>query len=318
MARRKISTFQYFLYILEYVFVVPLAFLLSLLPRPIAYFIGERVAGLVFIFSRNLKSLALKSLDIIFRDNPPGEAEKLSMARRAFGYMVYMGIDFIKLNQLNAKSYKKFAVTEGYDNIAKGLSQGKGLIVVTLHMGNWDYLGGVPALLGHNGAVIINRQFNPFTDAWIRNRREKYTKLKNFYNEVGDIKKIISFLKKGGIVAFVTDQTYYFKPLFVPFFGVSSATADGPARFHIQYGAPIMMAYSVRLPDGRYLLKYGEPVSFPKTGDMRKDSETIMTWINSRYEEYIRKYPDQWFSLFHGRWERTKPEDFADCEWDPY
>jgi KDO2-lipid IV(A) lauroyltransferase len=289
-----------------------------LLPRKIAYFIGDRVADLVFLFAGKLKDIALKSLDIIFRDRPLPERERLLIVKRAFYSMVHFGIDFLKLRDFNASSYERFAVLEGYENIERGLSGGRGLVVVTLHMGNWDYLGGVPALLGNDVAVIINRQFNPFTDAWIKKRREKYTKMKNYYNEVGDIKRVISHIKNGGIVAFVTDQTYYFKPLFVPFFGIGSATADGPARFHLQFGAPIMMAYSIRLPGGRYLLKYDEAVSFTKTGDIHKDCEKIMTWVNSRYEEYIRKYPDQWFSLFHGRWVRTRPEDFRDCEWDPY
>ncbi len=79
-----------------------------------------------------------------------------------------------------------------------------------------------------------------------------------------------------------------------------------------------MMAFSIRQPDGKYLITFEDAVKFENTGDMEKDCESVMAWINSRYEEYIRMYPDQWFSLLHDRWERTKPEDFADVEWDPY
>jgi len=318
LAKRKISKFQRFLYILEYIVVVPIAFMLSLIPWRISFFIGEIIAGILFRLPLNFKSLCFKSLDIIFKDEPLTEEKKRIIVKKLYLSVVRYGIEFVKLREINIKNYEEFAVLDGYENVGKALEAGKGLIVITAHMGNWDYLGGVPALLGRNVAVIINRQFNPYTDIWLKNYREKYTKMKNFYNEVGDLKKIMKHIKQGGIVAFVNDQTYYFKPIFVPFFGLPAATADGPARFHLMFGAPIIMAFSIRRPDGKYILRYEEPVSFPSTDDMTKDCLDITTWINKQYERIIREYPDQWFSLGHGRWERTKPEDFYDCEWDPY
>ncbi len=318
MAKRKISPFQYFLYILEYIVVVPLGFFLRLLPRNAAYFIGDMIARLVFALERHYKSKGYASLDIIFKDKPLSVHEKEEIMKKLYRNIVRYGIEYLKLGRVTDKNYKKYVTLEGLENIDKALALGKGLLFVTAHFGNWEYLGSVPAKLGKIGAVIINRQFNPFTDVWIKNIREKKGKVKCFYNEVGDIKQIIDFLKKGGIVGFAVDQTYYFKPIFVPFFNLQSATANGPARFHLKYGAPIMMAFSIRQPDGKYLLKYEEAVSFPDTGNFDEDCKTIMTWINKRYEEYIIKYPDQWFSLIHGRWERNKPEDFKDIEWNPY
>jgi KDO2-lipid IV(A) lauroyltransferase len=318
LAKRKITPFQRFLYILEYIVVVPIATVLSLIPRRIFYFIGGLLARVLFRLPLGFKALCYKSLDIIFKDPPLSWEEKTRIVKNLYLSIVRYGIEYSKLREFNAKNYEKFAVLEGYGNIDKALSLGKGLIVVTAHIGNWEYLGGVPALLGKNVAVIINRQFNPYTDVWLKNIREKHTKMKNLYNEVGDLKKIIRHIKQGGAVAFVNDQTYYFKPIFVPFFGLPAATADGPARFHLLYGAPIMMAFSIRRPDGKYILRYEEAVSFPPSGDIEKDCAEITAWINRQYEKIILEHPDQWFSLGHGRWERTKPEDFFDCEWDPY
>ncbi len=292
--------------------------MLSLIPRRILYFVGDLIAKFLYVLPLSFKKLSFKSLDVIYKEPPLPETRKVEIVKNLYLSVVRWSMEFIKLRDLSIKTYKKFAVLEGFENVEKALALGKGLIVVTAHMGNWDYLGGIPALLGKDVAVIINRQFNPYTDAWLKNFREKYTKMKNFYNEIGDLKKIMKHIKKGGAVAFVNDQTYYFKPIFVPFFGLPAATADGPARFHLQYGAPILMAFSIRRPDGKYILRYEEPVSFPPSGNIEKDCAEIITWINKQYERIILEYPDQWFSLGHGRWERTKPEDFYDCEWDPY
>ena len=79
-----------------------------------------------------------------------------------------------------------------------------------------------------------------------------------------------------------------------------------------------MIAYSVKRPDGKYDFFYEPHIVFDKTSDFDADCIRVMTWINGQYEKIIRQYPDQWFSLFHHRWERTKPEDFADIEDSPF
>ena len=197
MAKRKISSSRRFLYILEYVIVIPIAFMLSLVPRGIAFFIARLLARFVYILPLHFKELCFKSLDIVFKDRPLNGDEKKAIVKRLYLSVFRYGVEFIKLRDINVNNYKKFAILEGYKNIEKGLAAGKGLIVITAHMGNWDYLGGIPAMLGHNVAVIINRQFNPYTDKWLKDMREKYTKMKSFYNEVGDLQEDHEAYKAG-------------------------------------------------------------------------------------------------------------------------
>jgi len=318
LAKRKIRFYQYILYILEYIVVVPLATLVSWLPWRIAYFLADVFSSIYYKLDKHFRDVAFKSLDIIFSNSPLSLEKKENILKNLYKNVAYFGVEYIKSGWINKNNYKKYAFFENLDYLEEALSYGKGVIVVTAHLGNWEYLGSIPAKLGKNAAVIINRQFNPFTDHWLKRIREKKGKLKCFYNEVGDIFKISRHIKEGGIIGLVVDQTYYFKPIFVPFFGVQAATADGPARFHLKYGAPIVMAFSIREPDGRYRMTFEKGVFFEKTEDFENDCKKIMTWINSRYEEYIRKYPDQWFSLIHGRWERNKPEDFENIDWNPY
>lgn len=314
MARRKISPFQRIGYILEYIFVVPIAFLVSLVPWKAVPALSRFFGKVLFAIDKRDKEIAYRNLDVIYKDKPMNKEEKDELIRKVFRNVARVGLEMIKINTVNEKNYERFVRMEGYENVDKALAKGKGLIVVTAHLGSWEFLGGIPAKLGKHVVAIMNRQHNPYTDAWIRNIRQKKGKIQCLYNEIGDLTKIIRHLKKGGIVAMVTDQTYYFKPIFVPFFGRTAATADGPARFHIKFGAPIMMAFGVYQPDGKYLLEYHEPKTFEKTGNDDKDCETIMTWINGQFEKAVLAHPDQWFSLMHDRWERTKPEDFLNEE----
>jgi KDO2-lipid IV(A) lauroyltransferase len=267
---------------------------------------------------RNNRKWAEMNMDIIYKDNPIPKTERERIIREVFRSVGRFAVEYLQIGRITEKNWRKFARYDGLEKVDQALAAGKGVLVVTAHFGNWELLGSISAKIGYNVGAIINRQFNPFSDAWMRRIREKGGKVACFYNEISDISRIVKHLRKNGVVALVADQTYYFQPIFVPFFGMPSATADGPAKFHLKYGAPIVMAFSIRQPDGTYLFHFEDPKSFAPTGNMEADLASIMTWINSRYEEYIRKYPEQWFSLFHGRWERTKPEDFADVEWDPW
>lgn len=280
--------------------------------------VADGIGWLLFHIDKQNKKWAYYNLDIIFKDKPLTKEEKDKIVRKLYKQTAAYAIEYIKIGDLKAGNYHKFGELEGFENVDKALEMGKGLIVITAHIGNWDYLGSIAAKLGKTFGAIINRQENPYTDKWLKDIREKKGKILCFYNEISDMTRIIRSLKKGGIIATVADQTYYFKPIFVPFFGVQSATADGPARLHLRFGSPIIMAFAVKRDDGKYRFIYEEPVVFKPTDDLEKDCKKIMTWVNQKYEYYIRKYPEQWFSLLHPRWERTKPEDFLDIEYDPY
>ena len=318
MGKRRINILQHVLYMLEFIIVVPIATLISFLPWFIARPMASGITSFIFMFDKVNKQRAYQNLDVIYHSQPLSKIEKDRIIKKLVYNISQYGIEYLKLGSITQKNYHKFLKFEGYENVDKALSQGKGLIAVTAHIGNWDLLGSIPSKMGRDPGAIINRQFNPYTDAWLRWIREKKGHIKCFYNEVSDLSKIVKHIKKGGIICIVADQTYYFQPIFVPFFGIQSATADGPAKFHLKFKAPIVMSFSIKQDDGTYLMKYEEPFNFESTGDFKADCISIMTWINQRYEEYIKKYPEQWFSLLHGRWEKTKPEDFKDIEWDPY
>ncbi len=318
MAKRKISIINYVLYIIEFIIVVPVTLIISIFPLAFLKKFALPLSWLFYLIDRKNKKIALYNFKIVFKDKNISEKEKKELLKKLYYNIALYAIEYIKLGSITTKNYKKYVDFEGYENVDNALKDGKGLIVVTAHIGNWEYLGGIPAKLGKNLAVIINRQFNPYTDWWLKFIREKFGGIKCFYNEVSDLTKIVRHLKNGGIIGTLVDQTYYFNPIFVPFFGVDAATADGPAKLHLKYGAPIMLAFAIRQKDNRYKLIYHPHVYFEKSENFEEDCKKIMSWINREYEKVILSYPDQWFSFFHHRWERTKPEHFSDINDSPF
>lgn len=319
MGRRKITFFQRIAYILEYIVVVPFAGLLSLIPRRWLPAFSRPIGWLIYKINKKDKKWAYYNLDIVYKDNPLTWEEKDKIVRQLYRNLIIIAIEYLQLGRITAKNYHKYVEYENYhESLERLQKEGRPSIAVTLHLGNWEVMGTVFAKLGLNLAVVINRQWNPYTDKWLKNIREKKGKIKSFYNEISEVKNIARHLQNKGCIALVADQTYYFKPLIVPFFGVPAGTAEGPAKFHLKYKAPIVMAYSYRQANGKYKVIYEDPVEFESTGDHQADHERIMTWINKKYESYILQHIDQWFSLLHARWERTTAEEFEELDFDPF
>ncbi len=318
MAKRRISALQRVGYIIETIFVVPIGWFIQILPHSFAMCLGKQVGKLIYHLSKHYKQVAMDNLNIVFTDHPLSEDKKKTILKKLYIHLGEGMVEYLRIGSVTAQNAEQFAEFENFEVVEKALTEGKGVLSVTLHMGNWEYSGSIPAKKGFSVGAIINRQFNPYTDAWLRRIREKKGKVQCFYNEVTDLRRINRHIKNNGIVAMLVDQTYYFKPIFVPFFGRTAATAEGPARFHLKYGSPIIMCHSYKMEDGRYKVIFEEPMKFDLTGDTNQDIHQIMTRINKRYEYYIREHPEQWFSLLHPRWEKTCIEDFADIDDDPY
>ena len=316
--RKKVTVLERIGYILELIIVIPLSWLIALIPMNAITGFSRALGWLLFQLDARDKKWADMNLDIIFKDNPPTKAQREAIVREVFRNVARLAVEYLKVGKVTAENYAKYAEFVNFEALDKALEKKKGVLVVTLHMGNWEWMGSIPAKLGYDLAVIINRQFNPYTDKWMKNIREKKGKIKSFYNEISEMKSIYRHLKNNGVVALLADQTYYFKPIMVPFFGIACGTADGPAKMHLKFGAPIVMCHSILEKDGRYRFIFEEPMMFEATDNPDADYQRIMTWINGRYETYIREHPEQWFSLLHGRWERTKIEDFAEPDFDPW
>jgi Kdo2-lipid IVA lauroyltransferase/acyltransferase len=299
---RQISFWQRLAFLLEAIFVIPLATVISCLPWNMARALGRLCGLAAFYFDRRDKRQACYNLDVIYADNPLSEGEKHRIVKRLFINVGIGAFEYLKIGDLQAENCEDFVHIGDYSPLVRAIEEGKGVLAVTAHLGNWEYLGSVVAKMGLNVGAVIKRQHNPYTDRWLTDFREKKGKVKCFYNESSVVVHIASHLRRNGILAFLADQREISKPILVPFFGVPCGTYDGPAKLHIWYEAPIVFASAARQNDGKYLLSVEGPYHFERSGNLDHDCRRIMTWVNSQYEEMIRKYPDQWFSLLTPRW----------------
>jgi KDO2-lipid IV(A) lauroyltransferase len=128
------------------------------------------------------------------------------------------------------------------------------------------------------------------------------------------MRKILEALRKNKLVAILLDQNVdWYEGVFVNFLGEWACTNKGLALMALKTGTPVVPAFSVRQPDGRYHFIFEPEVELIKTGDKTRDVEDNTILFTSIIERYVKEHPDQWF-WYHKRW-KTKPywplpEDF--------
>ena len=293
---------QQVLFLLEASFAIPLGTLLSCLPWRMVRPLGLLAGKVLYCLDARDRRQAYYNLDLMYADQPLTLEQKHGIVRKLFSNIGVGAVEFFKTGALGADNYGEFVELGDYGPLLRALEEGKGVLALTAHLGNWEVLGSIVAKQGLNVGAAIYRQHNPYTDRWLKGFREQKGKVKCFYNDPSLMVHVEMHLKQNGILALMADQRELSRPVFVPFFGMPCPTHDGPAKLHLWYGAPMVFCSAIKLDSGKYFLSVDGPYHFEGTGNMGEDCREIMSWVNGKYEEMIRKNPDQWFSLLTPRW----------------
>jgi KDO2-lipid IV(A) lauroyltransferase len=184
--------------------------------------------------------------------------------------------------------------------IVKKYNEGKGVILLSSHFGNWEFIAiSVAMQIGIPFSVIVKPLRNPYVFEWMNRARTK------FGNEIVplgiSIRKTYKTLKEKKIVAMVADQRGPREGVRINFFGRKVAVYTGPAALALKTGSPIICGIPVRQQNYKYHTVLVEiPVS-----DLPENDEDKIVEISQRYTSYlekiIRENPEQWLWM-HNMW----------------
>lgn len=226
------------------------------------------------------------------------------ISRRAFRNMALTFLETAYYKKKN-KILKPYTVL-GLDHLRRSLKKGKGVVLLTAHMGNWEFLGKYICEQDIKLAAIGRQIHNPYVDEWIVNAR-KHVGMETIYksSEVSENRKIIRCLKNNYTIAFLADQ-YLTDGIKVPFFGVETKTASGPARIALLTKSPVHFAVCIH--DGTsYTLEFTPEIKLSENPDKMEKIKEDTILFNSIIADSIRKNPDQWLS-FHNRFKDYRRE----------
>jgi KDO2-lipid IV(A) lauroyltransferase len=257
------------------------------------------------------RRVAHKNLGLIYGEEKT-EAERRRMAREVFRHFGQWATEFLKLPRMSRETVDTLVEVEGEANLRAALEIGKGVLLVTGHFGNWEFMGRWLATHGYSLNVVARDARDPAMTKLQREIREGNGATVLYRGN--SARAVLQCLKKNEIVALLPDQNA--ADVFVPFLGQPTGTVDGPAVIHLKTGAPLLFSWCTRTPDDRFHLEFEPPAVIPPTGDKASDVAAVMTEVNARLGAQIRRNPTQWLWL-HDRWKASPgvfPEGAANLE----
>ena len=271
------------------------------LPRPVAFFLGKAFGKLLYFFAFSRRHITTINIGLCFKGL--GKQEQNILIHDT---MIDNGVGLLELciAWFNPKQIRPEMVEiVGEQHLIDAIKEKKGVILVGAHYTTLD-LGGVLMSMYHKVGVMYRANKNPLFDLVMKNSRAKFCAA---VIERSDMRSVIRFLKKGGVMWYAPDQDYgRSNSVFAPFFGIEAATINVIPRLAKINDSPVLILGHHRTADGKgYVVSITKPLeNFPSWDDVAD-----ATTINRELEKQIRKHPVQYMWL-HRRF-KTRPEGDA-------
>jgi KDO2-lipid IV(A) lauroyltransferase len=191
--------------------------------------------------------------------------------------------------------------TEGLQHFDQALSEGRGVVALGGHIGNWEFLGGYLALRGYPINVLATQVSNTRLDNLLMGIREStgMKVLERSRSLIGAFR----CLKKGEILGVLMDQDTSVESVVVDFLGHPAKTPVGPVKLASGTGADVVPIAMLMTPDGKYRIEAKERLAIGGNGDTL---ERDVTKCSEAIAEFIRSEPSQWVWM-HKRWKSVLP-----------
>lgn len=271
----------------------------SFIPFSVSQYLGKMVGMLFFLVPIERKKVAWENIQQSFGHTMDKKAQKklIKKVYLHFGQMMFELPHIFRLHDQNLEKYVFFTNEKNYLN---AMNKGRGVFLLTGHFGNWELMAAAVSLR-FGGISVVARPIDLLpADRLVEELRTRFKS--SVIPKQKAMRRILMTIKQKGVVGILLDQNVdWYDGVFVEFLGRWACTNKGLALMALKTDAPVIPLFSIRQPDGRYCISFEDELKPVRTGDKTKDIEQNTLMYTRIIEEYVRKYPEQWF-WFHRRW----------------
>jgi Kdo2-lipid IVA lauroyltransferase/acyltransferase len=287
----------------EYGLVVLVARSLGRLPRGLARLWALGLAAVVYRLFARLRRVGMSNLAMALPELPVDERKRI--LRGVYRHLGWQLVEFCRMTRYTPENSKNWMRTEGLERYLAAQARGKGVLVVTGHLGAWELSSFYHSLMGYPMGMVIRRLDNRRLDSFVNGIRCMHGNYVLHKDDFG--RGLLTAMRKGGTVGILMD-TNITPPFgaFVKFFGMDACTALGLAHVARKTGAAVLPGFMFwETSEQRYVLHFGPEITIPHTDDVSADILAGTQLCTAAIESWIRRYPDQWLWI-HRRW-KTRP-----------
>ncbi len=277
---------------------------LGALPRKFSRFAGGCIGLAAYALLPRLRAVGMRNLSLALPGLSAHQKERiLRHSSRGLGWQL---AEFAQMRHYTPQRAQNFIRYEGLDNYLDARAKGKGVFVLTAHLGAWELSSFFHSLMGYPMSMVIRRLDHARVDSLVNGIRTLHG---NRVLHKNDFARGLLKAMQGGDTVGILMDTNMTPPqgVFVPFFGVEACTASGMARVALRSGAAVLPGFLLwEAAEQRYVLHFGEELTLIRTGDAESDAVANTALFTRVLEGYIRRYPEQWLWV-HRRW-KTRPD----------
>ena len=288
---------------LEYGLVLAVARSLGWMPRAVARRLADALTWGVYRTKGRLRGVGLRNLELALPELNAAERDRI--LRGVFRHLGWQLVEFCRMTRYTPENTRNWIRTEGLEHYLAAQVRGKGVLVLTGHLGAWELSSFYHSLMGHPMGMVIRRLDNRRLDEFVNGIRCFHGN--RVLHKDDFARGLLTAMRAGHTVGILMD-TNMTPPqgAFVKFFGLDACTATGLAHVARKTGAAVLPGFMLWEPgERRYVLHFGPELEIPHTADVAADILAGTQLCAQVTESWIRRYPDQWLWI-HRRW-KTRP-----------
>lgn len=226
-------------------------------------------------------------------------AQAEQTVREVFRHLGKMVLETLYMPRLTKPFVEQHVVIENQQYMDEAMAAGRGVVILTAHLGNWEWIGPVLCKHGYPIAGIAKRQPNDYHTQLLNEFREQ-SGMEIYSRGTTELVSAAKALRSGKALGFLADQDAGVHGLFVPFLGKMASTPMGPAVFSSKFGSPVVPMFIIREEWGHRLLLL-PPLKVPEQGDKEEIIWSMTVEMTEIVEKMVRQYPHLWL-WFQKRW----------------
>jgi KDO2-lipid IV(A) lauroyltransferase len=281
---------------LAYTYLTLIGFFGHLLPRWLMLWLAVLIGNFYWAVMKNDREMVRRNLSRILDD--PSQVGR-TVRRLYVRYAKYL-VDYTRMDLLRDKHLRRLVRGfEGKEHIDGAMVQGKGTLILTAHLGNWEMGGIFLSLMGYSLTVItapdVEERLHEFR---VRLRQEQQIKVVTLDDTMASSLAVLKALQANELVALLGDRDLFGKGIPVGFFGQKVFFPIGPALLAYLSEAALVPTFVLMDQDDKYLCLAEPPMALQRTGHRDQDLAENTQRIATILEKFIRKYPDQWYTFY--------------------
>jgi KDO2-lipid IV(A) lauroyltransferase len=273
-------------------------------PRGVSIGVGGSLGSLLGDLDGRHVAVALDNLRHAFPNWD--DARLFRTARGVYRHFGKVLLDILWMQNRSQGSILSLVEVRGAEHVHAAMGLGRGAVLATCHMGNWELHGVAHGWIFGPIGVVARPLDNPALDARLCAVRTQGGNSVFYKNKA--LAQTLRFLREGRAVAILVDQNVQEKDgIYVDFFDRKAATTTVAAALAVKTGCAILPCYTRLSEQGRYQLHYEAALDWKPTGDRAGDIAHLTQMLTSRIEAWVRETPEQWLWI-HRRW-KTRPAE---------